>query len=114
MSTRSFYMLLLAAIALLLWQMPNIKKLSSYNIKWLFIYIMYSAIFIMSFPSDFGFSDSDYIEENVANILAMLIIAPLLCYVFLPTLLKLIGNWLIVKCIDKIIDKIYQNIKSLC
>ena len=39
---------------------------------------------------------------------------PLLSYIFFPALLRVIGNWKIIKFFDRIIDFFYRSIKEHC
>lgn len=114
MSIISFYVLVLAVIALLLWQLPKLRKLSSYNIKWVILYIIYVLWVVLADIRFFGFEKKPSIEDAVISTLLLLLLLPFIVYLLFPTLLRMIEKWEIVKFIDKVIDTIYQNIKRMC
>ena len=80
-------------------------KLSSYNIKCLVIYILYCLCLYIIGQGNFF---NDDVKDAVFQYLAI----PLMTYLFLPFVLKLIGNWKIVKWIDGAIDYTYRTIKE--
>lgn len=89
-------------------------KMSSYNIKWIGAYIIYSILMWIGFKYSLvnaicGNEDYSYYED-----VAFLIIIPLLTYLLFPVLLKKIGKWRIVRFFDNIIDIIYKSIKERC
>ena len=80
-------------------------KLSSYNIKCLVIYILYCLFFFFT-------GEGTFFDDDVKNYVFQYIAIPLITYLLLPFVLKLIGNWKIVKWIDGAIDYIYRTIKE--
>lgn len=80
-------------------------KLSSYNIKCLVIYILYCLFF-------FFIGEGTFFDDDVKNYVFQYIAIPLIAYLLLPFVLKLIGNWRIVRWIDGTIDYVYRSIKE--
>lgn len=80
-------------------------KLSSYNIKCLVIYILYCLFF-------FFIGEGTFFDDDVKNYVFQYIGIPLITYLLLPFVLKLIGNWKIVRWIDGAIDYVYRSIKE--
>ena len=114
MSIRSFYLFGLLSLIILLWQIPNIKKLSSYNIKWLIFYMLYIICCVFIDYESLGLSgySNDILGEVIQEIIGLLILLPMVAYILFPTIYKVIDNWRVVKWIDLVIDKCYQNIKE--
>lgn len=77
--------------------------MSSYNIKWIAIYIIYSIVV-------FWYLVEEEIEER--DLFYFLILLPAIIYLALPFFLKKFGNWKVVVWIDKMIDKCYEIIKE--
>lgn len=109
---KNMYWLLLMTIALFLWRVPKIKQLSSYNIKWILIYIFYIVCLIVGNPTAFGLSVYSNPDGDIEYILISSILIPYFLYLITPTILRYIGKWKLVVLIDKIIDSIYTNIKD--
>lgn len=80
------------------------KRISSYNIKWLTIYLIYVLCVVAALGEDIFYEWDTY--------LIVLIIIPLILYLFFPLLLKVIGKWKLVKFFDRIIDVIYQGVRE--
>lgn len=80
-------------------------KLSSYSIKFLVIYILYCLFF-------FFIGEGTFFDDDVKNYVFQYIAIPLITYLLLPFVLRLIGNWKIVRWIDGIIDYLYRSIKE--
>ena len=80
-------------------------KLSSYNIKCLVIYVLYCLFF-------FFIGEGNFFNDDLKNCVFQYIAIPLFTYILLPFVLKLIGNWKIVKWIDGAIDYTYRTIKE--
>ena len=80
-------------------------KLSSYNIKCLVIYILYCLFF-------FFIGEGTFFDDEIKNYVFQYIAIPLITYLLLPFVLKLIGHWRIVKWIDNVIDYLYRSIKE--
>lgn len=80
-------------------------KLSSYNIKCLVIYVLY-CLFV------YLIGQGNFFNDDVKDAVLQYIAIPLIAYLFLPFVLKLIGNWKIVKWIDGAIDYTYRTIKE--
>lgn len=80
-------------------------KLSSYNIKCLVIYILYCLFF-------FFIGEGTFFDDDVKNYVFQYIAIPLITYLLMPFVLKLIGNWKIVRWLNSIIDYIYRSIKE--
>ena len=88
------------------------KKLSSYNIKWIAIYIVYATFMWLVEGEEIVF---DRKEDGYSfDFTLLFILLPLLTYIFFPALLMVIGNWKIIKFFDRIIDFIYRSIKEHC
>ena len=88
------------------------KKLSSYNIKWIAIYIVYATFMWLVEGEEIVF---DRKEDGYSfDFTLLFILLPLLTYIFFPALLRVIGNWKIIKFFDRIIDLIYRSIKEHC
>ena len=81
------------------------KRLSSYNIKWIIIYILYVLLLIVS--EEFEYSSQGYI-------VFLLFLLPFISYLVFPSIIKIIGKWRIIKWADRIIDDCYNNIKERC
>ncbi len=80
-------------------------RLSSYNIKWLVIYLLYCLTIYL-------IGQGNFFNDDVKDAIFQYIAIPLISYLFLPFVLKLIGNWKIVKWIDGAIDYTYRTIKE--
>ena len=80
-------------------------KLSSYNIKCLVIYILYCLFF-------FFIGEGTFFDDDIKNYVFQYIGIPLITYLLLPFVLKLIGDWKIVRWIDGAIDYVYRSIKE--
>lgn len=80
-------------------------KLSSYNIKCLVIYILYCLFF-------FFIGEGTFFDDGVKNYVFQYIAIPLIVYLLLPFVLKIIGHWRMVKWIDGVIDYLYRSIKE--
>lgn len=80
-------------------------KLSSYNIKCLVIYILYCLFF-------FFIGEGTFFDDDVKNYVFQYIAIPLIVYLLLPFVLKIIGHWRMVKWIDGVIDYLYRSIKE--
>lgn len=90
-------------------QEPKKKRLSSYNIKWIAAYILYVIILLVGdIPLSYDKEESVIDSEGATFYLLL----PALAYLLLPLLLKLIGNWKLIKWVDRTIDTIYNSIKS--
>lgn len=88
------------------------KKLSSYNIKWIAIYIVYATFMWLVEGEEIVF---DRKEDGYSfDFTLLFILLPLLTYIFFPALLRVIGNLKIIKFFDIIIDFIYRSIKEHC
>lgn len=88
------------------------KKLSSYNIKWIAIYIVYATFMWLVEGEEIVYNRKE--EGYSFDFTLLFILLPLLTYIFFPTLLKVIGNWKIIKFFDRIIDFFYRSIKEHC
>lgn len=95
-----FFVFLILALELL-W----VRKLSSYNRKWLIFYTL----------SIFGFyTNYDVYEmEDAVDLIGAVLFFPLCIYITYSVLYKYIKNWKPIVWIDKLIDWIYTNIKEL-
>jgi hypothetical protein len=80
-------------------------KLSSYNIKCLVIYILYCLFF-------FFIGEGVFFDDDIKNYVFQYIAIPLIVYLLLPFVLKIIGHWRMVKWIDDVIDYLYRSIKE--
>ncbi len=80
-------------------------KLSSYNIKCLAIYVIYCLFF-------FFIGEGGFFNDDDKNIVFQYIVIPLIVYLLLPFVLKVIGTWKPIKWIDGVIDYIYRTIKE--
>ena len=80
-------------------------KLSSYNIKCLAIYVIYCLIF-------FFIGEGGFFNDDTKNVVFQYIAIPLIVYLLLPFVMKVIGNWKIVQWIDGVIDYVYLTIKE--
>ena len=80
-------------------------KISSYNIKCLVIYILYCLFF-------FFIGEGTFFDDDIKNYVFQYIGIPLITYLLLPFVLKLIGDWKIVRWIDGAIDYVYRSIKE--
>lgn len=80
-------------------------KLSSYNIKCLATYVIYCLFF-------FFFGEGGFFNDDDKNIVFQYIVIPLIVYLLLPFILKVIGTWKPIKWIDGVIDYIYRTIKE--
>jgi len=80
-------------------------RLSSYSIKWLVIYLLYCLTIYL-------IGQGNFFNDDVKDAIFQYIAIPLISYLFLPFVLKLIGNWKIVKWIDGAIDYTYRTIKE--
>lgn len=80
-------------------------KLSSYNIKCLAIYVIYCLIF-------FFIGEGGFFNDDTKNVVFQYIAIPLIVYLLLPFVLKVIGKWKIVQWIDGAIDYVYRTIKE--
>lgn len=79
--------------------------MSSYNIKCLFVYIFYCILCYL-------FDGGSWVENDLQNAVINYILIPLVSYLLLPFILKLIERWKVIIWLDKIIDSIYKTIKS--
>ena len=77
-------------------------KLSSYNIKCLVIYILYCLFF-------FFIGEGTFFDDDIKNYVFQYIGIPLITYLLLPFVLKLIGDWKIVRWIDGAIDYVSET-----
>ena len=80
-------------------------KLSSYNIKCLTIYVIYCLVF-------FFIGEGNFFNDDTKNIVFQYIAIPLIVYLLLPFVLKVIGKWKFVQWIDGAIDYVYWTIKE--
>jgi len=80
-------------------------KLSSYNIKCLVIYILYCLFLYLIGPGNFFNDDT---KDAVFQYIAI----PLIVYLLMPFVLKVIGKWKIVQWLDGAIDYTYSTIKE--
>lgn len=80
-------------------------KLSSYNVKCLAIYVIYCLIF-------FFIGEGGFFNDDTKNVVFQYIAIPLIVYLLLPFLLKVIGKWKIVQWVDGAIDYVYRSIKE--
>lgn len=71
-------------------------KLSSYNIKCLAIYVIYCLFF-------FFIGEGGFFRDDDKNIVFQYIVIPLIVYLLLPFILKVIGTWKPIKWIDGVI-----------
>lgn len=92
------------------------KKISAYNVKWLCFYNIYFWCIITLCPYyDCSIDDFIYaILEDFPLYVWTLILIPFFLYLIFPFILKIIGNWKIVKFVDRIIDTVYQEVKKRC
>jgi len=79
--------------------------MSSYNIKCLFVYIFYCILCYL-------FDDGSWVENDSQNTVINYILIPLVSYLLLPFILKLIEKWKVIIWLDKLIDSIYRTIKT--
>ena len=79
--------------------------MSSYNIKCLFAYIFYCILCYL-------FDGGSWVENDSQNAVINYILIPLVSYLLLPFILKLIERWKVIIWLDKLIDSIYRTIKS--
>ena len=79
--------------------------MSSYNIKCLFVYIFYCILCYL-------FDGGSWVENDLQNAVINYILIPLVSYLLLPFILKLIERWKVIIWLDKLIDSIYKTIKS--
>ena len=84
-------------------------KLSSYNIKWIVLYIIYALWMLAEY--DFGF-DYNKISDCMEEVIWLLLLAPLLAYLLFPLVYKYIGTWKPIRWIDGAIDYIYSTIRE--
>ena len=80
-------------------------ELSSFNIKCLAIYIIY-CLFL------FFIGEGTFFDDDIKNYVFQYIAIPLITYLLLPFVLKLIGHWRIIKWIDSVIDYLYRSVKE--
>jgi len=80
-------------------------KLSTYNIKCLAIYVIYCLIF-------FFIGEGGFFNDDTKNVVFQYIAIPLIVYLLLPFVLKVIGKWKFVQWIDCAIDYVYRTIKE--
>lgn len=80
-------------------------KLSSYNIKCLVIYILYCLFF-------FFIGEGTFFDDDTKNIVFQYIAIPLIVYLLLPFVMKVIGDWKFVQWTDGAIDYVYRTIKE--
>lgn len=78
------------------------KRLSSYNIKWMFTYVIY-IIWLQA--EDFS--------EDMESFIWGFFLFPVFTYLIFPFMWKYIGRWKFFKAIDNFIDKWYKTIKEL-
>lgn len=84
-------------------------KLSSYNIKWIVLYVIYALWMLAEY--DFGF-DHNPISDCMEEVIWLLFLAPLLVYLLFPLVYKYIGDWKLIRWIDGAIDYIYRTNKE--
>ena len=82
------------------------KELSSYNIKWMFTYVVYLLWLQAEFYAYVDWSDT--VEEYI--IWAFLV--PIFTYLLFPFIWKYIGKLKLFRWIENIIDKWYNTIKN--
>ena len=83
------------------------KKLSAYNTKWMFYYVLYLSWLHILF---YYYEDwDDILDEYI--IWALLV--PLFTYLIFPFLWKYVGKWKFFKWLDSVTDKWYNTIKDL-
>ena len=70
------------------------KKLSSYNIKWIAIYIVYATFMWLVEGEEIVFDRKE--DDYSFDFTLLFILLPLLTYIFFPALLRVIGNWKII------------------
>ena len=80
-------------------------KLSPYNTKCLVIYILYCLTVYL-------IGQGNFFNNDVKDAVFQYIAIPLIAYLLLPFILKLVGNWSVVKWIDGMIDYLYRSIKE--
>lgn len=76
-------------------------KISTYNAKWIMVYVIYCLImFFANLDKD---TDGDTFLFNYVAL-------PIASYIILPFFLKKAGQWKIIKWVDNKIDNIYNTI----
>lgn len=104
------YCLLILTIFYFVIKWGSQKELTPYNVKFKFAYIVYLLWMVAKYDL-IAFDDSDpYLD--VKEFIWRVCLFPLLLYLLLPVLLKYIGNWEVIKGLDKVIDKWYLIIKE--
>lgn len=84
------------------------KRLSSYNIKWMFTYIIY----ILWLQAEVFNEDLKW-EYIIEPFIWSFFLIPLISYLVFPFIWKYIGKWRVFRAIDEFIDKWYKTIKEL-
>lgn len=84
-----------------------IKKLSSYNAKWLMFYTLYILLYYWGCGR---IDDMEWYHPN--NYLEEFFFYPLLVYLGFGFIYKYIKNWKIIIWIEKGIDWVYLNLKK--
>ena len=83
-------------------------KLSSYNIKWIVLYVIYALLMLAEY--DFGFDDQ--YRNSLEEAIWLLLLFPLFAYLLFPLVYKYIGAWKPVRWLDGAIDYIYRTIRE--
>lgn len=69
------------------------------------IYILYCLFF-------FFLGEGGFFDDDIKNYVFQYITIPLIVYLLLPFVLKIIGHWKMVKWIDGVIDFLYRSFKE--
>lgn len=82
------------------------KELSSYNIKWMFLYVIY----LLWLQAEF-FNHVEW-EDVVEDYIIWAFLVPIFTYLLFPFIWKYIGKVGLFRWMENIIDKWYNTIKN--
>ena len=86
------------------------KSLSSYNIKWLVLYLVY----VLLSYAEYEFDYKSIVKYNeVEEVIWVLFLVPLCAYLLFPGIYQHIKGIKVIKWIDDRVDSVYNKIKEL-
>lgn len=86
------------------------KDLSSYNIKWMWSYIIY-LLWIEVIVLDYNWFKY---EKDIHNYITIAFVIPLCLYLFFPFIWDFLCKWKFFRWIEKKVDYWYNRIKAKC
>ena len=85
------------------------KELSSYNIKWMIVYVIY----VLWMQAE-GFNKEMEWEETIEPFIWIFFLLPLAAYLLFPFVWKFLSRWKLFTWVEEKVDRWYCIIKNLC